>query len=334
MLCQWFFGLHSHWLIAPIGASAVLLFAAPASPLAQPWSIIVGNVLSAVAGVLCANLIGHTALAAGIAVMLAIAVMLLTRSLHPPGGAVALTAVIGGSQISDLGYLFVVVPVAINSLLILLIALIYSHLASRRYPNYTPPVTTHHTNDPSPSQRVGTSAEDIKYALAHQEQLLDISSQDLQHVLHDAQQHALQLKIGALRCDAVMSRSVVTVTPESSYAEAWQKLSHHRVKALPVSNSQSQLLGIVTLHDLVIDPPSAQPRAAFTMNTPIAEIMNTQIHTARPEQSLLELAELFADGGLHHLPVVDADRLVGIITQSDMVAALLQCLLSAKIETN
>lgn len=80
----WGLGLEVHWLIAPMGASAVLLFAAPASPLAQPWSILVGNGVSALMGVLSASLVADPAQAAALAVMLAIAAMLLTRSLHPP----------------------------------------------------------------------------------------------------------------------------------------------------------------------------------------------------------------------------------------------------------
>ncbi len=87
-----------------MGASAVLLFAAPASPLAQPWSIVVGNGVSALMGVLSASLVPDPALAAALAVMLAIAAMFLTRSLHPPGGAVALTAVIGGEGSASSGW--------------------------------------------------------------------------------------------------------------------------------------------------------------------------------------------------------------------------------------
>ena len=126
LLCRWGLGLEVHWLIAPMGASAVLLFATPASPLAQPWSIVVGNGVSALMGVLSASLVADPAQAAALAVMLAIAAMFLTRSLHPPGGAVALTAVIGGEGIRQLGVGYVLLPVLLNSLLLLLLALCYN----------------------------------------------------------------------------------------------------------------------------------------------------------------------------------------------------------------
>ena len=92
-------GTTDPWFLAPMGASAVLLFAVPASPLAQPWSILGGNTVSALVGVSCALLLGHTGLAASAAGALAIAAMFALRCLHPPGGAVAVTAVMGGQAL-------------------------------------------------------------------------------------------------------------------------------------------------------------------------------------------------------------------------------------------
>ncbi|MFY3842095.1 HPP family protein, partial [Achromobacter xylosoxidans] len=88
-------GSANPWFIAPMGASAVLLFAAPASPLAQPWSIMAGNFVSALIGVFCAQSIADPGVAAATAAALAIATMFWLRCLHPPSGAVALTAVLG-----------------------------------------------------------------------------------------------------------------------------------------------------------------------------------------------------------------------------------------------
>ena len=164
-VCQWGLGLNVHWLIAPMGASAVLLFAAPASPLAQPWSILVGNGVSALMGVLSAQLIPDMALASAAAVMLAIAAMFLTRSLHPPGGAVALTAVIGGEGIRQLGVGYVLLPVLLNSLLLLMLALLYNRLLGRRYPNSgKAQPNRHQTADPQPSERIATQATAIDLA--------------------------------------------------------------------------------------------------------------------------------------------------------------------------
>ncbi|WP_297113162.1 HPP family protein, partial [uncultured Devosia sp.] len=115
-------------LMAPIGASAVLLFAVPASPLAQPWSILAGNCVAALVGVSCALALGPTPLAAALAVSISIGLMLTFKCLHPPSGAVALTAVIGGPAIAELGYAFVVWPVGINSVLLLAAAVAFNRL--------------------------------------------------------------------------------------------------------------------------------------------------------------------------------------------------------------
>jgi CBS domain-containing membrane protein len=123
------------WFIAPMGASAVLLFAMPSSPLAQPWSIIGGNIISALIGVACARNIGDPMLAASVAPALAIAAMFALHCLHPPSGAVALTAVLGGPAVLDTGYRFAFMPVAINSVFLLAAALLFNNLLRRRYPH-------------------------------------------------------------------------------------------------------------------------------------------------------------------------------------------------------
>ena len=324
LLCRWGLGLEVHWLIAPMGASAVLLFAAPASPLAQPWSILVGNGVSALMGVLSASLVQDLTIASALAVMLAIAAMFLTRSLHPPGGAVALTAVIGGEGIRALGVGYVLLPVLLNSSLLLAMGLFYNRLLGRRYP-HTGKVAPnrHQTADPQPSERLATQAMDIDFALEKHGELLDINRQDLQELLQEAQLHALRERVGTVRCQDVMSRDLVVTAPAASAMAAWHLLSRHQIKALPVADEEGRLFGIITLHDLMIDRAERQPRSQADLEgLTVADLMTREVQTARRYQPLYDLVEAFSDGGLHHMPVVEGDQLVGIITQSDMVAAL------------
>lgn len=125
-------------LLGSFGASAVLLYGAVRSPLAQPRNLLGGHTLSALVGVTMQTLCGgEPILAAALAVATAIAVMHLTKTLHPPGGATALIAVIGGPAIHDLGYLYALVPVALGALVMLLVALVINNLApKRRYPEF------------------------------------------------------------------------------------------------------------------------------------------------------------------------------------------------------
>lgn len=135
MFSHWLLGEVNLWFIAPMGASAVLLFGVPSSPLAQPWSIVGGNVLSALIGVTVGMLVPDAALACGLAAALAIAGMYFLRCLHPPGGAVALTAILGGAGVHSEGYHFVLTPVLLNSLMLALLAIVFNNLVGRRYPH-------------------------------------------------------------------------------------------------------------------------------------------------------------------------------------------------------
>ena len=311
------------WFIAPMGASAVLLFAVPASPLAQPWSIVGGNVVSAAIGVTCAAWIPDLALAASVAAALAIGAMFALRCLHPPSGAVALTAVLGGPAVKSLGYAFVLWPVALDSLLLLAAALVFNVAARRRYPHRAlVPAPVHLTRDAPPSARLGLTLQDLHAALEARGELIDVSEEDLQALFVEAEHMAWRRRFGSLRCEEIMSHDVVTVLPSTPAREAWRRMIRHAVKALPVVDPDGTLLGIVTLHDFFVGHELAAdaPNDAAWL---VGDIMTRDTITADPGQELVELMHAFSDGGRHHLPVVDErGRLVGMLTQSDMVAAL------------
>lgn len=125
-------------IIGSFGASAVLVYAAIKSPLAQPRNLVGGHVLSGLIGVLCCRLFGGAPwLASAFAVSLSITAMLLTKTLHPPGGATALIAVIGGEKVHRLGLLYAFVPAGMGALILLVVALLVNNLSSnRKYPEY------------------------------------------------------------------------------------------------------------------------------------------------------------------------------------------------------
>lgn len=125
-------------LIGSFGASAVLIYGAVRSPLAQPRNLLGGHILSAVIGVTAIKLFpGNLWLASALAVSTAIFVMHATKTLHPPGGATALIAVTGGPAIQDLGYLYAVIPVGTGALIMLIFALFINNISGhRRYPEF------------------------------------------------------------------------------------------------------------------------------------------------------------------------------------------------------
>lgn len=317
------------WFVAPMGASAVLVFSVPASPLAQPWSVLGGNVISALIGVACHHVLGASGPALAAAGLLAVLAMIALRCLHPPGGAVAVTAALGSPTLESLGYTYALWPVGLNSLLMLGLALVFNRLAGRHYPHQgAAPANVHRTADPLPSRRSVLQAEDVDAALASFGEVLDIDRQDLEEILVRAQLHARQRQWASVRCADVMARDVVCVGPEAPIDTAWGLLARHRVKALPVVDADHRLVGIVSLHDFFLgrEPlaPDRVPRLPrLTDARRVSEIMTERVRSVRPEQALAELVSAFSDGGNHHMPVVDeARRVVGMITQSDVVAAL------------
>ncbi len=125
-------------LIGSFGASAVLVYGAIKSPLAQPRNLIGGHVVSGLVGVACYQLLcGTIWFAAALAVSLAIVAMLATKTLHPPGGATALIAVIGGPKIHSLGFLYAFLPAGAGACVLLIVALLVNNLSkNRKYPEY------------------------------------------------------------------------------------------------------------------------------------------------------------------------------------------------------
>ncbi|SEN35719.1 CBS domain-containing membrane protein [Sphingomonas gellani] len=175
-------------IVAPLGASAVLVFGVPASPLAQPWSVLGGNVASTLVGVIAYRLIPNLALAAGIAVGAAILLMTLLRCLHPPGGAAALTAVIGGGAVHDAGFGFALAPVGINSLLLVLIGIAFHRATTHSYPHRLVPVSV-------PTDEPQLERSDIDAALGEMHDSFDIDRADLEALLALAEHHATQRRL-------------------------------------------------------------------------------------------------------------------------------------------
>lgn len=322
------------WLIAPMGATAVLLFALPASPLAQPWPVFGGNVLAAIIGVACAQWIASLELAAATAVALTIAAMFVLRCIHPPAGAVALTAVLSGEAVHEAGFLFVLAPVAINTALMVLAAIIY-HAATRyRYPHVPHPSVPASTN----AAQLGFTSADLDLALHNYNEALDINRGDLEIILRQAESNAYRRRFGEVTCGDVMTTDVVTVVFGDLLEDAWDLMQRHRVKALPVVDRSRRVVGIITLADFLkhtgVDKHvtlAARLRAFVKRveteyaNKPdvVGQIMTRRVQVASTHKSVVELVPIFAESGHHHIPIIDDElRLAGMITQSDLILAL------------
>ncbi len=198
-------GTGAFLVVASMGASAVLVFAVPHGPLSQPWPVLGGHLVSAIIGVTCAQLIPDPLLAAPLAVALAIGAMRYLACVHPPGGATALTAVIGGPGVAALGYGFVIAPVLVNVLALLISAIVFNWLFSwRAYPIYLDPLKRKRRGLPMKSTNKSIERDDFVYALSKIDSFIDVNVDDLAKIYdlaiesRDSKQvHASALKLGS-----------------------------------------------------------------------------------------------------------------------------------------
>ncbi|MES2016608.1 MAG: HPP family protein [Pseudomonadota bacterium] len=329
------------WLAMSMGASAILMFGLPGSPLAQPWSFVGGHLVSAVIGITCARAIAAPWLACGIALGLAIGAMLMLRCLHPAGGAVTLITILGGDPVRRLGYDFLWMPLALNLALMLLLALLINNLLlGRPYPARRKPDNPHRSGDPAPLARTGLTAADIAASMRQFGVMVDVSQADLNTLFESAQTLAAQRRLGQIRCRDIMSTRIATVEFGTPLDEAWRLLYTHKVNALPVLDRYRHVIGIITLVDFLkaaqLNQPARLRERLLAFLQPngkthsdkaevVGQIMTAHVLTVSDQMHIVALVGLLSDRGMHHVPIVDArDRLCGMVTQSDLIAALFE----------
>jgi CBS-domain-containing membrane protein len=178
-------------IISSMGASAVLLFAVPHGVLSQPWPVIGGHLISALIGIACQQWLPSGFLTAGLAVGLSVGAMYYLRCIHPPGGASALTAVVGGSEVYDMGFTFLLYPILLNVLVMLTVAVSFNLLFHwRRYPAHL--AVRHHVDDsvPVPISDYVLTTEDFHAAISELDSFVDIGEEGLTELLETARRHA------------------------------------------------------------------------------------------------------------------------------------------------
>ena len=322
------------FMIASMGASAVLLFGVPHSPLSQPWAFVGGHLVSATIGVAAAVYVPDFFLAAGLAVGVSITAMYYLRCLHPPGGATALLAVIGDQQVHGLGFDYIVLPVLANVAVLLVAALLVNRiLLKRNYPQTVaiPQGETVSRGD-HPPVKLGFDEDDLAAALKAMDGYIDVTGEDLERIYSLAVLHSQRRRMGAVRVGDIMVHEVVTATPDQSLEEVWQALRQGGVRGAPVVDAEGRVEGMVTISDFLrlkswrlCDTVGQQLRARLGRNrrNPVERIMTTPVALAGEDMHVTDAFLLFAEKGVNHLPVVDeAGRLTGIVTRMDLLAAL------------
>lgn len=349
--------LEMFWHGASLGASALLIFAMPSSPIAQPWSVLVGNIASAACGMTVSILVDNIVLAAALAVPLAILLMIQLRAVHPPGAAISLYMVLNHIQQPSL----LLFPLGFNLLLLVLVGTAYNRATGRRYPHRQV------VSEPSPAARGHISQADVDAALARYNEVLAISREDLTELLHTASGAAFQRHLGDLTCGDAMRTPVDSVPADLPLSQLHSLLASSQHRELPVVDAENRLLGSVGLKEWMATlapaatsagkalaaPMQASARAPAAArskwlgfmdagkwlgarggsarrplrDTPqartVRDVMVPSLVIAHASQPLLEIVPVLSQGGRYHVPVVDAQHhLLGIITQTDLLRAL------------
>ncbi len=327
-------------LVASMGASAVILFIIPSSPLAQPWPFAGGQLCSAVVGVLCAQFIPETAISAACAAGGSVLVMLLLRCLHPPGSATALAPVLADAPLTSLGFDFVLIPVAINVMIMLLLSLLINRgIMRREYPNYCLPKKNIQDQERSALTLLQPiSEDDLCAALNESDTFIDVTSFEIRKLLFQAEKHSFKKRHQVISCADIMTRNVMTVEYGTDVEDAWQIMYQHKLKAMPVIDKTHRVIGIITWSDffkhinLSIYDSLQDKFRAFIRRTPnintdkpefIGHLMTKSVIIMPEDTHIVELIEPMVISGLRQIPIVNKDnRLTGIVDQPQLIAGL------------
>ena len=326
------------YLIAPFGATSVLIFAVPNSPLAQPWSAIVGNTLAAIVGVAVCLTVPDPALRIALAVGIAIAVMSLARAVHPPAGAVAMTAAMSPEAIHDLGFRFALAPVAVGTTLLVLVAWAYARATGRHYPfRHFEEANAQGTEDPPPLERLGLSEDELVGILQRYRQSLNLGVEDLARLIGAAELQAASHRTAPLMVADIMSRKLITVDPDAPLVEVADLFKRHRFTSLPVVGPDAKFLGVIFQMHLISQASKDALRldrgflSAFQRlldrdrdqrRTRAGDIMNVAGPRATARTPIGALLPMMADGEVDAVPVLERGRIVGIVTRTDLIAAM------------
>ena len=325
------------YLIAPFGATSVLLFAVPNSPLAQPWSAIIGNTVAALVGIVVCLVITDPALRIPAAVGLAIFATILCRSVHPPAGAVAMTVAMTPDAVEGLGFMFAITPVASGTVLLVFLAAVYARLTGRRYPfrQFEEP-NKHGTRDAEPMERLGLSEQELTNILQRYRQSFNLGVEDLARLIGAAEIQAATHRTGPMVAADIMSRNLVTVQPTTPLSKVAELFRHHKFTSLPVVNLEGRYLGIIFQMHLI----SRAREDALRLNRglfaamkrllgngwdkpPIAgNIMGVVGPRAVLETPIAALLPMLAEGDVDAVPVLQNERIVGIVTRTDLITAM------------
>ncbi len=305
------------FLMAPLGASAVLVFAVPNSPLAQPWSAILGNTLSAVCGVVALALLPLET-APVLAVALAFAAMMLGRALHPPGGAVALLIGLSPELLTETGALMIVFNTAVMTSVLVASGLVFHRFSGRKYPFRT----SLSQSGPPPMRRLGLTEENLSDLLSKFHQSTNLGAVDLARLVAAVEAELIQPPFEGVACADAIALEHLHVAPDASLQEILSKLQQSETSKVAVVNADGHLAGLINQRDLLRvlskgfgdGSNFAPPLARDLLHAPVTSFDGTL--------PLGDALHVMVSRYLDHVPVCQEGVFEGFLTRSLLLEAL------------
>lgn len=330
------------FLIAPFGATALLVFVTPNSPLAQPWSAIFGNGVSALVAVLAVFWIDDPMICAAVAVGGAAMLMHFVRALHPPGGAVALSTTLMPDVVRELGLSYVISPVMLGTALLVGAASIYGPLTGRHYPfRQTPDHSPPHPGDRPQRNPLGLSRDQLAGLLADFRQSANIGVEDLARIVAGAEDRAAAMRLDGLSCADIMSRDVIAIPAEAPLSRAATLFTRYGFTALPVIRDDGNYVGMLFQQQLIrraseeavrlrtrfLDGVVALLDPAAARSVHAVELMDADSPVLPPDASVIDLLPILSEGARDAVAIIEGGKPVGIITRTDLVSTLASALM-------
>ena len=325
------------YLVAPLGATSVLLFAVPNSPLAQPWSAIVGNTVAALVAVSVCMVVSDPVARIALSVGLAVFATIGCRAVHPPAGAVAMTAAMSPDAMERLGFWFALAPVATGTIALVLVAIAYARITGRRYPfrQFDDP----HSKEPGdtdPAERLGLSEQDLTDILERYRQSFNLGVKDLARLIGAAEVQVATQQAGPLTAADIMSRNLTTVRLTTPLGDVADLFKRHRFTSLPVIDSDARFLGVIFQIHLIgrarddalrLDrgfAPALRRLVDRARGRPVlaGDLMSATGPRAVATTPLSVLLAMMGDRDVDAVPVLDCGKLIGIVTRTDLIAAM------------
>lgn len=290
-------------VVSPFAASAFLIMTVPNSPLAQPWSVIIGNTLGTASGVLCITFLPFPVMAAALAVALSVITMAIARALHPPAAAMALNAVLLTQSGADTGPAFFIATVMAGSIVLVAFGAVFNPLTARRYPFRQP-------NEALPKEAgyLATILERFRLSA-------NIGVADLSRLIIAAETEAAAHHLGQKTAEVMMTANPFCMTPDADLHSIRDAFREKPFQAIPVADHDGTYRGVI-FQNAVMEV-AADATAATVMDVVPALTVQADLPAILPA---------LTQGHRRVIPVVDNGKLVGIITRSDLIRLLSQTL--------